>query len=279
MHYPDILQWVGHSEQQYSRLDLSAAQRLAATVGDGAAHVGEPMPYLAHWCAFTPVAAMKELAPDGHLKLGGFLPPVNLARRMWAGGTLAFHAPLHIGAEIMRNSKITAITEKQGTSGPMVFVTVAHELFEGATLAISETQDIVYLDIPDTYSPPPTKPTPTQSDLIEAVEVSEALLFRFSAATFNAHRIHYDLPYAQQVEKYPGLVVHGPLQAMLLMRAAVRHANRAPRTFSFRGVHPMFHFDDMHLFGQDTDGGMTLCTGMVGAHQCMQAKILWENTK
>jgi len=278
MHSPDISHWVGRTEQQHGAFDLGSARRFAATVGGGEPKASDPMPYLAHWCAFTPLAAMAELSADGHPRLGDFLPPVQLARRMWAGGSLEFLAPLHIDADITRISKISAITEKDGTAGPMVFVTVTHDVFEKETHAISETQDIVYLNIPEVFSPPPAKPTPEDPDFIEPVDVSEALLFRYSAVTFNAHRIHYDLPYAQQVEHYPGLVVHGPLQASLLMRAALRHApGRRPRKFSFRGVHPMFHFDDMHLFGKDTDGGMALCTGLVGGHQGMQAKVIWED--
>lgn len=274
---PDISQWIGRSEQQRAVLDLSAAQRLAATIGDRAGQNGDPMPLLAHWSAFTPTVSTSDLSSDGHPKLGGFLPPIQLERRMWAGGSLTFHAPLHVGAELTRQSTIQSVVEKDGAAGPMAFVTVSHEFFEGATHAVSETQDIVYLSIPKRFSPPKPKPVPVNPDLQEAVNMPEALLFRYSAATFNAHRIHYDLPYAQEVEKYPGLVVHGPLQATLLMRAAIRHGRRTPHKFSFRGIHPMFHFDDLHLFGQNTDDGMTLCTGVVGGHQGMQAKLIWED--
>lgn len=282
MHKPDMSLWIGSSEIQGARLDLSTAQKFTATVGDAIVNDGDPMPHLAHlahWCAFSPSVAMAKLSSDGHPQLGGFLPPVDLERRMWAAGSLEFHAPLHIGNTITRHSKIKAISEKEGTAGPMIFVTVTHELYDGETHAISETQDIVYLNIPDTFSPPSPKPTPSAPDLFKPVKMSEALLFRYSATTFNAHRIHYDLPYAQQVEKYPGLVVHGPLQATLLIQAAMRHANRTPRTFSFRGIHPIFHFDDLHLFGQDIKDGMTLCTGLIGGHQRMQAKVIWEDTE
>lgn len=276
----DISQWVGRSETQHAVLDLAATRRLVATVGGPPPAPHDPMPLLAHWCAFTPLAGMADLGQDGHPHLGGFMPPIPLARRMWAGGNLTFHAPLHIGVPITRTSTITAVTEKDGAAGTMVFVTLRHELHEGATHAITETQDIVYLDIPETFSPPPPKPVPTDPDLLEAAPVSEALLFRYSAVTFNAHRIHYDMPYAKQVEKYPGLVVHGPLQATLLINAAQRHApERRPQQFSFRGVRPLFHFDDMHLFGTQTEGGMTLCTGLRGGHQGMQAKVIWEDTE
>ena len=269
--------WIGRSEQTRGTFSLEAARKLTATVGTAPAETGAPLPLLAHWCAFTPDTPMAGLAKDGHPCLGGFLPPIALPRRMWAGGALEFHAPLHVGAEISRHSTIATIAQKDGAAGPMVFVTVTHELREGDRLAIRETQDIVYLDIPAEFSPPRQKPTPANPHLCAPVEVSEALLFRFSALTFNAHRIHYDLPYAQNVEKYPGLVVHGPLQAMLLMQAATRFSNRAPRHFSFRSVHPMFHFDDIHLFGTETATGMTLCTGLVGGHQGMQAEIIWED--
>jgi 3-methylfumaryl-CoA hydratase len=277
---PETSQWVDRVAQQCGTFDASTAERFAATLGIGELKAADAVPYLAHWCVFTPDAATAELSADGHPRLGDFLPPVQLSRRMWAGGSLEFLAPLHVGAEITRTSKIMAITEKDGAAGPMVFVTVTHDVFEDRVHAISETQDIVYLNIPEVFSPPQAKPTPAAPDVIEPAKMSEALLFRYSAVTFNAHRIHYDLPYAQQVEKYPGLVVHGPLQATLLMQTALRHApGRTPRTFRFRGVHPMFHFDDMHIFGQDTDNGMTLCTGLVGGHQGMQAKITWEDVR
>ena len=159
----------------------------------------------------------------------------------------------------------------------MIFVRVAHETFEGDQLCIEETQDIVYLNIPEVFVPPKAKPVPTAPDLYEPMPVSEALLFRFSAITFNAHRIHYDLPYAQSVEKYPGLIVHGPLQAMMLLRAAMRHIGRRVREFQFAGIHPMFHFDDIHLFGETTEDGMNLCTGVADGHQGMRAKTVWED--
>lgn len=273
----DLQSWVGRSEESLGTISEETAGQLAATFGGGTAQSGAPLPNLAHWCAFTPKAPMSELGSDGHPKLGGFLPDVGMPRRMWAGGALEFVAPLHVGSQLSRRSTITSIAQKEGATGPMVFVTVTHELSENGALAVREIQDIVYLEIPDVFSPPPVKPTPTDSDLVKPTSVNEAMLFRFSAVTFNAHRIHYDLPYAKSVEKYPGLVVHGPLQAMLLIQAATEYSNRTPRTFSFRGIHPMFHFDDLHVFGTNTENGMMLCTGLVCGHQGMQAKIVWED--
>jgi 3-methylfumaryl-CoA hydratase len=274
---PDLSQWVGRTERTSGIFDASMAGKLSATIGGPAADTGEVMPYLAHWCAFPTQTSTPELSENGHPKLGDFLPPVQLSRRMWAGGSLEFHGPMHVGAQLSRHSKIAAVAEKQGVAGPMVFVTLEHDLYEDNRLAVRETHDSVYLDIPKTFSPPSPKPTPSNPDMIGRVEMSEALLFRFSAVTFNAHRIHYDLPYTQTVEKYPGLVVHGPLQAMLMMQAAARFAKQEPQFFRYRGIHPMFHFDDLHVFGQRTEGGVDLCTGVVGGHQGMQASIVWKD--
>lgn len=275
----DLSQWVGRTEIHQSTLGSDVIGMLLATVSTGQQprlRPGDELPFLAHWCAFTPKVPMGALSTDGHPKPGDFLPPVRLERRMWAGGALTFHAPLHLDARLERRSTIASVEEKSGVSGPMVFVKMRHELHEGDTFAVTETQDIVYLQIPDRFTPPRAKPVMQDADVTQAVDVNEAMLFRFSAATFNAHRIHYDLTYAQEVEKYPGLVVHGPLQAILLMQAALTHAGRTPQHFSFRGIHPMFHDDDLHLFGKDTENGMTLCTGIPGGHQGMQAKITWE---
>jgi len=238
------------------------------------AAAGGVAPYLWDWCAFNAKAPMERLATDGHPQRGGFLPPVNLPRRMWAGGSLTFHAPLHLGAPLEQVSTITAVEEK---SDVMTFVTVSHDTYEDGVHAVSETQNIVYLEIPEVFSPPKARPTPTAPSFAQQVPVSEPLLFRYSAATFNAHRIHYDLKYTQEVEKYPALVVHGPLQATLLLDAAVNHTGKTPATFAYRGVHPIFHTDDLHLFGFDeTPDTMALCTGIPGKHQGMAATVTWR---
>lgn len=277
----DCTQWVGRTETQTSEISLQVLEMVMAATHHAAVPTlseGDAVPILGHWSAFTPKGPMAEISTDGHPHLGGFLPPVPLRRRMWAGGQLTFHAPLHIGHKTRRHSKILSVAEKEGAAGPMVFVSVEHTLSQGDQHAITERQDIVYLDIPKSFTPPKAKPVPEDPDLLQAVELSEAMLFRYSAATFNAHRIHYDLAYAETVEKYPGLVVHGPLQATLLLHAAMRHTGRQPKTFEFRGIHPMFHFDDMHLFGHNTPTDMTLCTGIPGAHQGMTAKVTWQET-
>lgn len=219
---------------------------------------------------------MAGLGSDGHPARGGFLPPVPLERRMWAGGRVEFLAPLTIGEPITRHSEILKVTEKTGNTGQMVFVTLRHTLSGAAGLAIREEQDIVYVAMPDRYTPPPPVPAP-EPEWSDPVTADTVRLFRFSAVTFNAHRIHFDLPYATEVEKYPGLVVHGPLQAMLLMQAALAHrTGAAPRDFRFRGLRPAFHSDSLCVQGQtEAAGRQGLCTVNGDGLICCQAEIGW----
>ena len=183
-----------------------------------------------------------------------------------------------VGAEIEKTSTITGVEEKTGSTGGMVFVTVAHEFSGPAGWAIRETQSIVYLPIAPTFAPPPKRPGPTEDLVIDVAQpISTALLFRYSAITFNAHRIHFDLPYAQDIEHYPGLVVHGPLQANLLMAEATEWKGRRPDRFRFRGVHPMFHDSDQRLRAQVTQGGgLDLVTVAEAGHVGMTATADWE---
>ncbi|NDH21169.1 MAG: acyl dehydratase [Rhodobacteraceae bacterium] len=240
--------------------------------------MGDSMPGLWHWCAFGPDAMTRDLKTDGHAKGGDFLPPIKLPRRMWAGGALEFHAPLRIGDVMTRTSTIREVVEKETGAGPMVLVTVDHIISGPQGVAITERQDIAYLEIPKTYSPPKKRPTPSTSDFQIEMDMTSPLLFRYSAVTFNAHRIHYDAEYARNEESYPGLVVHGPLQATLLMQAAVQHRGAMPQYFDFRGVHPAFAGEDFSILGVNDDvSTMRLFTASSG-HQCMQANAIWETT-
>ena len=272
-----VSQWIGREETAQTRLDPQIAGMLAATLpGAQALSGGDTLPPLWHWAAFPPQAPTLELGPDGHPRTGGFLPATGLPRRMWAGGALRFHRALHVGERMTRHSRIAEVSEKTGGAGRMVFVTVQHEIAGEDGLAIEERQDIVYLPMPTEWRAPRAVPVPEAPVLDETVPMSAALLFRYSACTFNAHRIHYDLAYAQEVEKYPGLVVHGPLQATLLMMAATRHGGRAPDRFSFRGVHPMFADAPLRVMAVAGDAGLTLCTAKGDAHQGMTATASWE---
>lgn len=274
--------WIGRGEDATDIISPRQARQMAATLGDTwgncALGDGDVLPNLWHWMGWTPDAPMAGLGRDGHPAKGGFLPPVPLERRMWAGGRLTFHSPLRIGEPMQRRSEILKISEKTGSAGAMVFVTVGHQTHGPDGLAVTEEQDIVYVAMPTSFAPPPPIPAPETAGWSETPEMDSLRLFRFSALTFNAHRIHYDLPYAMDVEKYPGLIVHGPLQAMLLMEAARRHNGGViPASFRFRGVRPLFHFNKLRLIGQyPANNSQSLITATEENFVCMQADISWK---
>ena len=279
--------YIGRIEEREDELSPSIARMLAATLSDvrtkegaeeaKALETGAPIPPLWHWAAFHPRTPMNEMAVDGHPKRGGFLPPVPLERRMWAGGRLVFHQGLSLGEQLHRRSEILKVEEKSGAAGPMILVTVGHEIFGEMGLAVTEEQDIVYVAMPEDYQPPKPRPAPPEPDVELRQVIDGLLLFRYSAATFNGHRIHYDLPYAVEVEKYPGLLVHAPLQATLLMSLACHYRKAPPARFRFRGVHPMFHFHDLRLLGvEDGNSALELCTAAPEGHQGLQARAEWD---
>lgn len=280
---PDVSDWIGRTEERWGSLTPDLAGMVNAAVGhdrmaDRDLRAGAYLPCLFHWAAFPEFVPLAELGNDGHPALGGFLPPLSFSRRMWAGGHLRFSGWLRIGEALRKRSTIRAITHKDGATGPMAFVKVDHVIEGENGAVIEETQDIVYLDIPDRFTPPKTIPVPDKVDFDERIPMSEARLFRYSAATYNAHRIHYDLPYAQEVEKYPALVVHGPMQATMVIEAAKRHAGAPPRTFRYRGVHPMFHDTDMRLVGRLRSSGkaMELGTATPTGHLGLSAEMEWD---
>jgi 3-methylfumaryl-CoA hydratase len=242
--------WVGREQVQRDVLTPALLARFRATFdSDG---TGDIAPLGIHWCLCTPDAATAELDTDGHPKRGGFLPPIPLPRRMWASSNVTFHAPIHGGAAIERRSIIAGIEEKTGGSGALVFVQIDHDTTSDGVLAVSERQTIVYREASTTTPAPLGSGTPRLSDYAwhRALTPGAPLLFRYSALTFNSHRIHYDLPYATGEEGYLGLVVHGPLTASLLLDLAARElgANRLA-SFSFRGVSPAIANEPLHLVG------------------------------
>ncbi len=278
--------WVGRAETRRGALTPELAGLLMGALGHAGAaspaiHTGAPMPPLWHWAAFPDFTPLSALDTDGHPRRGGFLPPLPFDRRMWAGGTLEFRGRLAIGEHLTRRSEIVSIDFKSGGTGQMAFVKVGHDLVGEGGGTIRETQDIVYLPIPESFRPPRAIPAPSAPCLTETVEAGPVRLFRYSAATWNAHRIHYDRSYAKTHEKYPSLVVHGPLQATLLMEAATRHTGRQPARFSFRGVHPLFD-GEVRLMAERAEspsGGaqaLTLCTVAPEGHQGLQARFLSE---
>ncbi|MBK8177084.1 MAG: MaoC family dehydratase N-terminal domain-containing protein [Rhodospirillales bacterium] len=251
----DLRAWIGRSETASERMDPGRAQALDAALDRSGPPIedGDELPPLRHWLYFWPCAASSGLGRDGHPLPGGFLPDVGAARRMWAGGRLRFEAPLIAGAQVRRTSTIASVSEKAGRSGRLVFVTVRHDFEMPAGLALVEEQDIVYRqqhgdppaphgdDGADAPAPgPPAAPIAANAACGQPMRADPVLLFRYSALTFNAHRIHYDRDYATGVEGYAGLVVHGPLLATLLIDA-VRAAWPAEtlRSFAFRGLRPV----------------------------------------
>jgi len=240
--------WVGREEVRSDRVDLRIAQGLAVTLDYEPSSLleGDSLPALWHWVYFTPDTRTNELGTDGHPKRGGFLPPVELPNRMWAGGRLNFIQPLKVGERIERVSRILRCERKRGRAGDLVFVTVEHSISGSSGVAIVEEQDIVYRNAAPTGGPLAGEVAPNVADYRVNINPDPLLLFRYSALTFNAHRIHYDYPYVTQVEGYPGLVVHGPLTATLLLDAfRNRHSDKHIKTFAFRAVGPLF---DRHYF-------------------------------
>lgn len=249
--------WVGRTRDSEDRLDLTRARAMQAALDHPAPplEAGDALPPLWHWLYFWEIAATSSLGPDGHAARGEFLPPIPLPRRMWAGGRVAFHAPLRLGEDCRRHSTIAKVEEKQGRSGPLAFVTVRHALGPpDGEAAVVEEHDIVYREAPGKDAPPPRGETaPEESDWRQKVTPGPVLLFRYSALTFNGHRIHYDADYAREAEGYPGLVVHGPLMATLLLGAAERETGKPPRRFSFRVLKPAFAAHPLSLAGKGDD--------------------------
>jgi 3-methylfumaryl-CoA hydratase len=251
-------EWLGRSERRVDRVCAAPLAALAATLDrdDPEPVHGSEVPPLWHWLYFTPLARQSELGPDGHAKRGGFLPPVPLPRRMWAGGRLAFEHPLRVGDEIVRTSRIVDIRAKEGRSGALVFVTLRHEIAHARAVAITEEHDIVYRGDP---RPGATRPAPQAAPADERfareIATDPVLLFRYSALTFNGHRIHYDRRYVTDIEGYPGLVVHGPLIATLLLDLLRREYPRARvRRFAFKAVSPLFDTDRFTVCGRPDRG-------------------------
>ena len=274
----DIAAWIGTTNTTSGKIDLITAKLINSTIGkesDGQLKENGALPALWHWFAFPSPTHLSQLGEDGHPKHVGYIPPKNLTRRMWASGSLNFHSDLKIGEEIIKETTLVDIKEKKSQSGEMVFITYEHKLKTFNSLAITETQNIVYLEASDSFNPPKKRELPQPDYPKEKISISNPLLFRFSALTYNAHRIHYDLKYAQEVEKYPHLIVHGPLQALFLMQYATILKNSAPSKFSFRGVHPAFANNSMELVAKANESGLNLYTAS-SDHQCMEATALWE---
>jgi len=250
----DYSAWIGREERITEELSPFPVTAALATLDDEKRKLGpgDPLPPLWHWFYFLPRVAGSHIGKDGHPERGGFLPPVALPRRMFAGARLKFLHPLIIGKPATRIGTVRNVTEKHGGSGTLVFVAVSYAVEQNGRVCVEEEQDIVYRE-PGARVPAPkvvAPPAPPAGAWTRTITPGPVLMFRFSALTFNAHRIHYDRPYAIDEEGYPGLVVHGPLTAVLLLDLVHRHSNRSVTAYSFRGRAPLFDLAPFRLVGQ-----------------------------
>ncbi|RCW69171.1 FAS1-like dehydratase domain-containing protein [Pseudorhodoferax soli] len=259
--------WIGRSETVQDTVHPTQVAALTATLDHPAADTstGVPLPPLWHWLYFLPLHRQSDIGADGHARRGGFMPPVPLPRRMWAGSQFAFHTPIRVGDAVARTSTIDDVSTKEGRTGKLVFVKVRHEVRcnGAADPALVEFHDIVYREAqgPNDVAPPPqdaekgTAATGWRREIVP----DDVLLFRYSALTFNGHRIHYDRQYVTQVEGYPGLIVHGPLIATLLMDLLRRQLPGADvASFRFKAVRPTFDLHPFHVNGELQADGKTV---------------------
>jgi 3-methylfumaryl-CoA hydratase len=285
--------WIGRTVTQHDRLTPALLQRFLATIDS--AETGVIAPQAIHWVLCTPEAATAQLGIDGHPRRSdsadSFFPPVPHPRRMWASSTVEFVAPIEVDAGIERVSSIAAITEKTGSTGSLVFVDVDHQTRANGVLAVRETQTLVYREAAtiDRSSRAKSRDATPKNDSSTALDANgpnladwhfhrtvtpnEALLFRFSAITFNTHRIHYDAHYAIHEEGYRGLVVHGPLMSSLLIDLAARQFGaNALRTYAFRAQSPAFVNEPLHLAGRREGGTLTLAALGSDGRTCVAAE-------
>lgn len=267
----DLATWLGHSDTLTETIDPAPMQLLAATLDlpPVATDPGETLAPMWHWLYFLPNARQSDLGPDGHPRRGLFYPDVPMKRRMFAGGKVTIDQPLRVGESATQRREIISIDEKEGSTGPLVLVGVRHEIEGADGGAITEQQTIVYTDSAPTNAP--LQGDPPSAVWEQSIPTDPTLLFRFSALTFNSHRIHYDRPYAVEEEGYPGLVVHGPLMLVLLAELARKHGVEA-KSIRFRAKSPVFCGDTVHLRGNLEDGRATL-RAYRGSQIAMEAEI------
>jgi 3-methylfumaryl-CoA hydratase len=273
--------WIGREQRQTDCLDPALARRWCATFN--MLPPDEAMPQGIHFCLCTPEAPTSSLGDDGHPARAdtrrSFLPPVALPRRMWAGSSIRFHGPIAIGDAIERTSRIASIKEKRGDSGPLIFIEVEHETRAAGILAVKERQALVYREAA-TADAPLSPPDPGESKFAASdwhahrkVLPEERLLLRYSALSFNAHRIHYDLPYAREVERYRGLVVHGPLTASLLLQlAGAQFGDNRLASFVFRGISPAIAGEPLHLVMRGAGDALEMAAFASDGRQVVKAE-------
>jgi 3-methylfumaryl-CoA hydratase len=268
--------WIGRSRETEDTIDLGRARAMQATLGDPGAPLGpgDPLPPLWHWLYFWTLAPASALGAEGHPARGGFLPPIEAPRRMWAGGRLRFLKPLPLGANARHRAEVADVRLKQGRSGPLAFVTVRHQVATSDGPCIEEAQDLVFRDQPRAgETARPGEPAPEDAPWRRALAPDPVLLFRYSALTFNGHRIHYDLKFATEDEGYPGLVVHGPLLATLMVEL-VRRARPEARVaaFEFRAERPVFDTAPFMVAGEPAPDGKGAELWVADAQGCYASR-------
>ncbi len=275
-----LRQWVGRTQQATDIVTAQLVKGLRATLFQeiGEPKKGDAAPFTVHWCLAQPVFPMSELGPDGHPTRGGFLPPVPLPRRMWAGGELEFVEPLRVGDEQTRTSRISDVTVKTGSTGVLCFVSVEHVVASPRGVAIRERQDIVYREMGGAQPAAPAKaPPPPPAAQHRQTHVSDpVLLFRYSALTFNGHRIHYDRDYVTKVEGYPGLIFHGPMQAAFIVEMAAKlRGGKPPKKLAYRGVQPLFEGSEFSINANDKGEAMELWVANAEGQPTMKGTAVW----
>lgn len=266
--------WIGNSQTQHSDLPSFPAQALAGAIDSKLSPgAGSPLPLPWQWLYFLDPTRREGTGDDGHPQKGGFLPPVPLPRRMWAAGAMTINQPLILGEPTDKTTTITSVEAKTGRSGPLVFVNLQHEFSQGGALCISEEQNLVYREAPAERTPlPPGESPKADAEFTREIDPDPVLLFRYSALTYNAHRIHYDRDYAVNTELYPALVVHGPLLATLLPQlAGHRFPGLQINTYKFKAVRPTFDNRPFTLCGKRSDHQLDLWSVDHDGFICMQA--------
>jgi len=268
--------WIGKTQCDSETLSPRTVRQFAATFNrDWPTDQGDEAPLLIHLCLTQPIAPLSALGRDGHPELGEFLPPVSLPRRMWAGGTFEFYDQIRIGETVTRRSTIKDVTLKTGRTGQLCFVTVEHKITSDGRHVLSEQQDIVYRDVTKAGVSKP-KPTPAlKGPHRQIMNPTPTMLFRYSALTFNGHRIHYDKEFCTRTEGYPGLVVHGPMQATILCQMAADIRGKPPTKFYFRSLSPLFDNMDMTINAREEGEALSLWTSCTGGPVAMEAKAEW----
>ncbi|MHA7777739.1 HTD2 family dehydratase [Roseibium sp. M-1] len=273
---PHLRSWIGREDSASEVLSPALVRQFNATFDHTSGEAGGDIaPLLIHFCLAQPAAPTAGLGQDGHAARGGFLPPVPLPRRMWAGGEFTFHGDIHIGDEVTRVSRVEDVVLKQGRTGPLCFVTVIHDVTANGEPVLTERQDIVYREAQGKVVVK-AEPEPAETGAhSRRITPTAPYLFRYSALTFNGHRIHYDKDYARDVEGYPGLIVHGPLQATLLCQFAADLRGSNPKLFRFRSLATIFDTAEFTINASEEGESLKLWTAQLGGPLAMEASAAW----